>query len=186
MKNRIQKFFKRERDEIKKNKKRFVSIAVIFVAAILFFVNNGNDEVKVKIKNEPPKIVEMKKEIDKKENDSKLTKIAGLEKASKNVELINPFKVDIELPQKSAESPYVCIGVQASMTAKGWLYPHGWDIVVDYLKSLGYRVLCIDKNKSESHMLKLGDEINGKKIIDIGRNFIIFDDGEYLYLQGGE
>ena len=43
-----------------------------------------------------------------------------------------------------------------------------------------------DKNKSESHMLKLGDEINGKKIIDIGRNFIIFDDGEYLYLQGGE
>ena len=46
--------------------------------------------------------------------------------------------------------PYVCIAVQASTTAKGWLYPHGWDIVVDYLKSLGYRVLCIDKNKSET------------------------------------
>ena len=42
--------------------------------------------------------------------------------------------------------PYVCIGVQASINRKGWLYPGGWDIVVDYLKSLGYRVFCIDKN----------------------------------------
>ena len=41
--------------------------------------------------------------------------------------------------------PYICIGVQASTTSKGWLWPGGWDIVVDYLKRLGYRVLCIDK-----------------------------------------
>ena len=47
-------------------------------------------------------------------------------------------------------SPYVCIGVQASLNRKCWLYPHGWDIVVDYLKSLGYRVFCIDKDSSET------------------------------------
>ncbi len=45
------------------------------------------------------------------------------------------------------EEPYVCIGVQGSSVAKGWLYPGGWDEVVDYLKQLGYRVLCIDKDK---------------------------------------
>ena len=45
--------------------------------------------------------------------------------------------------------PYVCIGVQASGNRKGWLYPNGWDIVVDYLKRLGYRVFCIDKNAEE-------------------------------------
>ena len=44
------------------------------------------------------------------------------------------------------DEPYVCIGVQASVTTKGWLYPNGWDIVVDYLKRLGYRVFCIDKH----------------------------------------
>ncbi len=43
------------------------------------------------------------------------------------------------------DDPYVCISVQASTTKKGWLYPKGWDAVADYLKSLGYRVLCIDK-----------------------------------------
>ena len=44
-------------------------------------------------------------------------------------------------------APYVCIGVQASNARKGWLWPHGWDIVVDYLKSFGYRVFCIDRDK---------------------------------------
>ena len=42
-------------------------------------------------------------------------------------------------------APYVCIGVQASTPTKGWHYPDGWKIIVDYLKSLGYRVFCIDK-----------------------------------------
>ena len=45
---------------------------------------------------------------------------------------------------------YVCIGVQASYAKKGWHWPGGWDIVVDYLKRLGYRVLCIDKNAQET------------------------------------
>ena len=47
--------------------------------------------------------------------------------------------------RRPISEPYVCIGVQASGTRKGWLYPGGWDVVVDYLKRLGYRVLCIDK-----------------------------------------
>ena len=45
---------------------------------------------------------------------------------------------------------YVCIGVQASSPTKGWHYPEGWKIIVDYLKSLGYRVFCIDKEKFQS------------------------------------
>ena len=44
-------------------------------------------------------------------------------------------------------APYVCIGVQTSTPTKCWLYPGGWEIVVDYLKRLGYRVFCIDKEK---------------------------------------
>ncbi|MBQ4405335.1 MAG: autotransporter strand-loop-strand O-heptosyltransferase [Selenomonadaceae bacterium] len=47
--------------------------------------------------------------------------------------------------------PYVCIGVQSAMSRKCWHYPGGWDIVVNYLKSLGYRVFCIDKNAKEEN-----------------------------------
>lgn len=51
---------------------------------------------------------------------------------------------------KLFKEPYVCIGVQASTPTKGWHYPDGWKIIVDYLKSLGYRVFCIDKEKFQS------------------------------------
>ena len=47
------------------------------------------------------------------------------------------------------DEPYVCIGVQTGLARKAWHYPDGWDVVVDYLKSLGYRVFCIDKNAEE-------------------------------------
>ncbi len=54
------------------------------------------------------------------------------------------------LPRLIVE-PYVCIGVQASTTIKSWLYPGGWNIVVDCLKKIGYRVLCIDRHAQETN-----------------------------------
>ena len=48
---------------------------------------------------------------------------------------------------RSIKEPYVCIGVQASNNPKCWLNPGGWDQVVEYLKSIGYRVLCIDRER---------------------------------------
>ena len=49
------------------------------------------------------------------------------------------------------DKPYVCIGIHARNARKSWHWPGGWDIVVDYLKSLGYRVFCIDKNVEEKN-----------------------------------
>ena len=48
---------------------------------------------------------------------------------------------------REIQEPYVCIAVHASCTSKSWLNPNGWSTVVAYLKELGYRVLCIDKNR---------------------------------------
>ena len=48
------------------------------------------------------------------------------------------------------DEPYVCIAVQASNTSKTWLNPYGWDMVVEYLQSIGYRVLCIDKDREQT------------------------------------
>ena len=76
-----------------------------------------------------------------------LERVGGMILGLKNIPQLPTFK-----PTKSREvaEPYVCIAVQASGVQKGWHYPEGWDIVVDYLKNLGYRVLCIDKNKIET------------------------------------
>lgn len=40
---------------------------------------------------------------------------------------------------------YVCIATQSSAQFKYWNNPNGWNKTIDYLKSLGYDVVCIDK-----------------------------------------
>ncbi|MBR2215204.1 MAG: autotransporter strand-loop-strand O-heptosyltransferase [Selenomonadaceae bacterium] len=62
---------------------------------------------------------------------------------------------------RQIQAPYVCIAVQASNTAKAWLNPQGWSEVVRHLKNLGYRVLCIDKNREEAshgHIVRIPQE----------------------------
>ena len=66
------------------------------------------------------------------------------------VETLPPKPTFTPTASRFFPEPYVCIGVQASTPTKGWLYPGGWEIVVDYLKNLGYRVFCIDKQKVQS------------------------------------
>jgi len=41
--------------------------------------------------------------------------------------------------------PYAVIAVQSSSAAKYWTHPHGWRETVAFLKSKGYRVVCIDQ-----------------------------------------
>jgi autotransporter strand-loop-strand O-heptosyltransferase len=43
------------------------------------------------------------------------------------------------------EEPYVCISERATQWAKMWLYPNGWQELVDYINSLGYKVMVISK-----------------------------------------
>ena len=47
--------------------------------------------------------------------------------------------------------PYVCIGIQARNNRKGWQWQGGWEVVIEYLKRLGYRGLCIDKNREQTN-----------------------------------
>lgn len=80
---------------------------------------------------------------------------------------------------RQIEQPYICIGVQASMTAKSWLYPNGWDILVKYLKDLGYRVLCIDKNPKENDRGYTMRKPKGAE--DFTGNISILDRANMLY-----
>ena len=49
--------------------------------------------------------------------------------------------------KRSIKEPYVCIAAQATSHAKYWNNTRGWMETIDFLKALGYRVLCIDKEK---------------------------------------
>ncbi len=53
--------------------------------------------------------------------------------------------------KRPIREPYVCIAAQATSQAKYWNNPRGWIETVDFLKALGYRVLCIDKEKCHGY-----------------------------------
>ena len=55
-----------------------------------------------------------------------------------------PPRVNLTAERKIKEK-YVCVAVQASSQCKYWNNPFGWRETVEYLKSQGYRVLCIDR-----------------------------------------
>ena len=69
-----------------------------------------------------------------------------------NTPKIRPSKI-IYRPTKPRliKEKYVCIAVQASYTPKCWFAPDGWEQVINHLKALGYRVLCIDKNRKSTN-----------------------------------
>ncbi len=48
----------------------------------------------------------------------------------------------------SFSKKYVCIATQSTAQAKYWNNKNGWKKVVNYLKFLGYDVVCIDKHKT--------------------------------------
>lgn len=56
-------------------------------------------------------------------------------------------RLDLSAP-RTIDEPYVCIGVQSTCQAKFWNNGRGWAEVVTHLKTLGYRVLCIDRDST--------------------------------------
>lgn len=45
------------------------------------------------------------------------------------------------------KKPYVCIATQSSAQFKYWNNPVGWEQTVNYLKAVGYEVVCIDQHE---------------------------------------
>lgn len=57
----------------------------------------------------------------------------------------SPPRLNLSSERKITE-PYVCIATQSTCQAKYWNNGYGWSEVISHLKSLGYRVLCIDRH----------------------------------------
>jgi autotransporter strand-loop-strand O-heptosyltransferase len=65
-------------------------------------------------------------------------------------------KLDFNKTKKSNfNKKYVCIATQSTGQYKYWNRENGWIQVVDYLKNLGYDVVCIDKHYSFGNAEKM-------------------------------
>ena len=76
----------------------------------------------------------------------------GLHRTAGYILGVDPAEVPPRLPEdlpREIKEPYVCIATKATTLAKMWNNGFGWELVIDYLKKQGYRVLCIDKSRTE-------------------------------------
>jgi autotransporter strand-loop-strand O-heptosyltransferase len=79
-------------------------------------------------------------------------RFVGLHKTAAHILGVDPIeqppRITFATEIRQIEEPYVCIGVQSSTQCKYWNNPYGWLDLVKWLNSLGYRVLCIDKERA--------------------------------------
>lgn len=75
-------------------------------------------------------------------------RLVGLAQTAGHILSVDPKperpRFDLSAP-RTIKEPYVCISVQSTSQCKHWNNPAGWYQVIDFLKSSGYRVLCVDK-----------------------------------------
>ncbi|HEU0154680.1 MAG TPA: autotransporter strand-loop-strand O-heptosyltransferase [Stellaceae bacterium] len=64
-----------------------------------------------------------------------------------------PRIAPLEDEARPVAEPYVCIAVQSTTQCKYWNNPYGWREIVAFLKSSGYRVICIDQKPVHGHGL---------------------------------
>lgn len=62
-------------------------------------------------------------------------------------------RIDIADPVRQVAEPYVVIAAQSSSQCKYWNHPTGWYELIKHLKSIGYRVLCIDRQHAHGEKL---------------------------------
>ena len=78
-------------------------------------------------------------------------RIVGLQSHAAYLLGVAPVEQRIHLvptnKKRLIKEPYVCIASQATAQCKYWNNAYGWLGTVEYLHKLGYRVLCIDKDR---------------------------------------
>ncbi len=83
--------------------------------------------------------------------------------------------IKLEDASRPIAEPYVLIAVQASSAAKMWNNPNGWREVIAFLKSRGFRVLCIDHKPAHGQGIVWNqiphgcEDFTGRSLIECAR-----------------
>lgn len=193
MSDALKKFLASELEELKRNKIRATALVACVIVLLIFWIADDTPPPEEISLNEPT-IAPVTKDLP--------AKPLPVEKSSDGVTLVtgansdplivaDPFAVPAKPkpspPPKSAESlPPIPIQPPKDppITAQG--EPPKEKILLTGTATSGENKMAMfllgDK---ETIFLKVGEKLGGRQIVDIGSDFVIFDDGECLYLQGG-
>lgn len=200
LKAKLQNFWQNDLKEIKESPVRFGGLLICFIAAVILFFtdDDGGEEINL---SESPAPVETVENVS---GDKKIVpvKIAATSDADKNITVVlgansdslyvhDPFKVPVEekIEEPSpVEIPTVQPVIIAPPVAQDSIKPvvkiflRGTAVIGDK-KSALIQIISDKDSAAENLILEIGDNLDGKKIIDINQDFVTFDNGEILSLD---
>ena len=75
-------------------------------------------------------------------------------------------RITVKEEELELKKPYVCISTQSLAQCKFWNYPNGWAEIIQYLKSRGYGVVCVDKKQHYKNTISSDIIFRHDKIIE--------------------
>lgn len=196
-KSALQNLLQSNLEEIKENKIRFAAVLILFILAIILFLNeenSGGEEINLAekpapVENSPPENLPADKKIITVKNsatsnaDKNITAVLGAN--AENLYVHDPFKTPpkVQLPP---EIPAVIIPTPVAQvpSAPTLKFALRGTVIIGYKKSALIQIISNDKNSAnENLILEIGDTLNGKKILDINQDSVTLEGGEILYLN---
>ena len=191
----FEKFWQENLKEIQENKIRFAAICICFaVAAVLFLSeDSGGEEIILADNPAPVENIDTPKKPDA---NTKIVPVKNSSVLNENVKILigansadlivgDPFKIP---PKEKVipppELPPVIIQPVAQVpTLTEEFVLRGTVIIGDNKTALIQKISDGKKSKDGQLILRIGDNLNGKRIVDIGTDSVIFEDGENLYIN---
>ena len=183
MSDELKKILQRELDELKQNKIRVAALVACLVVLIIFWANedSGGEEI-ILTEDKPPVTKDLPiKNLPVEKSPDGVTLVlganadklfvgdpfAGVEKPKPPPKVVTPPVPQIVIqPPQPVEAPkpqenFILTGTALSGDSETAMFLRG----------------------KETVFLTIGEEIGGKKILDISPDFVTFEDGERVFIQ---
>lgn len=179
MSDELKKFLAHELDELKRNKVRAIALGVCAAVLMVFWANDDTSNENINLTEQPttqpvtrdlpvkqlpaPKNLDGVVPIVGATADALIVAdpFAGAVKPKPLPKKIPPPSIPIEPPQLQPREKILLTGTAISGARKTAMFLRG----------------------KETLFLTVGDEVNGRRIVDIGADFVTFSDGTRVYLQ---
>ena len=184
MPDELKKFLQHELEELKQNKIRSIALGVCFVVLLIFWISDdtsGGEEINLAEETPPPVTKDLPAvNLPAEKSPDGVTLVLGAN--ADELFISDPFagKEKNKPPPKTVELPPVVIQPppqEKPVKPEEKIFLKGTAIS-------GANKLAMFLRGKETLFLTIGEEIGGKKIFDISPDFVTFEGGKRIFIQG--
>ncbi len=71
-------------------------------------------------------------------------------------------KISLDIKERPIKDKYICISEHSTTQAKYWNYPNGWQLLINHLTNIGYKIMVI--SKESTNLKNIIDETGDKPL----------------------